>query len=53
MLPEGEDGFQVGDWVEVAPNHICPTVNLMDEMLIIRDGQVVDTWKIAARGMVR
>lgn len=51
-VPVGESGFEVGDRVEVVPNHICPTVNLMDEMLIIRDGQVVDTWKIAARGKV-
>jgi D-serine deaminase-like pyridoxal phosphate-dependent protein len=53
QLPEGETGFEVGDRVEVVPNHVCPTVNLMDEMLIVRDGHVVDTWKIAARGKVR
>lgn len=52
-LPVGESGFNVGDRVEVVPNHICPTVNLMDELLIARDGQIVDTWKIAARGKVR
>lgn len=52
-LPEGETGFNVGDRVEVIPNHICPTVNLMDELLIARDGHIVDTWKIAARGKVR
>jgi D-serine deaminase-like pyridoxal phosphate-dependent protein len=52
-IPEGEEGFNVGDRVEVIPNHICPTVNLMDELLIARDGQIIDTWKVAARGMVR
>jgi D-serine deaminase-like pyridoxal phosphate-dependent protein len=52
-LPEDEQGFEVGDRVEVIPNHICPTVNLMDEMLIVRNGHIVDTWKIAARGKVR
>lgn len=52
-LPVGESGFNVGDRVEVVPNHICPTVNLMDELLIARDGHIVDTWKIAARGKVR
>ena len=52
-LPEGETGFEVGDRVEVVPNHVCPTVNLMDEMLIARDGHIVDTWRIAARGKVR
>lgn len=52
-VPEGETGFEIGDRVEVVPNHVCPTVNLMDEMLIVRDGHVVDTWQIAARGKVR
>lgn len=52
-IPAGEEGFNVGDRVEVIPNHICPTVNLMDELLIARDGQIIDTWKVAARGMVR
>ena len=53
QLPAGEQGFQVGDTVEVIPNHICPTVNLMDQMAIVRDGKVIDYWKIAARGKVQ
>lgn len=53
QLPAGEDGFNVGDRVEVIPNHICPTVNLMDELAIVRDGQIVDHWTVAARGRVR
>ncbi len=52
-LPAGETGFDVGDRVEVIPNHICPTVNLMDEMFIVRDRHIVDSWQIAARGKVR
>jgi D-serine deaminase-like pyridoxal phosphate-dependent protein len=52
-LPDGEPGFTVGDRVEVIPNHICPTVNLMDELFIARNGHIVDTWRIAARGKVR
>jgi len=52
-VPDGEPGFAVGDRVEVIPNHICPTVNLMDELLIARDGRIIDTWKVAARGKVR
>ncbi len=52
-LPDGEEGFAVGDRVEVIPNHICPTVNLMDELSVVRDGRIVDTWRIAARGKVR
>ncbi len=52
-LPEGEEGFNVGDRVEVIPNHICPTINLMDQLAIVRDGKIVDYWKIAARGRVQ
>lgn len=52
-VPEGETGFSVGDRVEIIPNHICPTVNLMNELFIVRDGKVIDTWTIAARGLVR
>lgn len=53
QLPPDEPGFNVGDRVEVIPNHICPTVNLMNELFIARDGRIVDTWPVAARGMVR
>lgn len=52
-IPDGEPGFEVGDRVEIIPNHICPTVNLMNELFIARDGKIVDTWTIGARGMVR
>jgi len=52
-LLEGISGFEIGDRVEIIPNHICPTVNLMNELFIVRDGEIVDTWTVAARGMVR
>jgi D-serine deaminase-like pyridoxal phosphate-dependent protein len=52
-IPDGESGLEIGDRVEVIPNHICPTVNLMDELFITRDGKIIDTWKVAARGKVR
>lgn len=52
-IPTGTEGFRVGDRYEVIPNHICPTVNLMDELLIARDGEIVDRWAVAARGKVR
>jgi len=52
-VPASETGFDVGDRVEIIPNHVCPTVNLMDELTIVRDGKVVDVWPVAARGKVR
>ncbi len=53
LLPPDEPGFAVGDRVEIIPNHVCPTVNLTDELLVVRDGHVVDRWPVAARGKVR
>lgn len=50
IIPDDDPSFAIGDRVEIIPNHVCPTVNLADEMLIVRDGHVIDTWKIAARG---
>jgi D-serine deaminase-like pyridoxal phosphate-dependent protein len=53
ILPPDEPGFQIGERVEVIPNHICPTVNLMDQLTIVRDGHVADVWPVAARGKIR
>ena len=53
VLPPGEQGFNVGDQVEIIPNHICPAVNLTDELVIVREGAIIDRWLVAARGKVR
>ena len=53
VLPPHEPGFDVGDRVEIIPNHICPAVNLTDELVVVRAGHVVDRWPVAARGKVR
>jgi len=53
LPPEEEEGFRIGDRVEIIPNHVCPAVNLQDELFIVREGQLVDTWRISARGKVR
>jgi D-serine deaminase-like pyridoxal phosphate-dependent protein len=52
-LPESAQGMQVGDKVEVIPNHVCPTVNLTDELFVVRDGEVAESWPVIARGRVR
>jgi D-serine deaminase-like pyridoxal phosphate-dependent protein len=45
--------LRVGDKVEVIPNHCCAATNLYDEMLIVKDSEVVETWRVAARGKLR
>jgi D-serine deaminase-like pyridoxal phosphate-dependent protein len=40
----------VGEVVAVVPNHACTVVNLADSLTIVRGGEVVDVWAVAARG---
>jgi D-serine deaminase-like pyridoxal phosphate-dependent protein len=44
---------EVGDRVTIVPNHACGTVNMHDEVVVHRRGEVVATYRIAARGKVR
>jgi D-serine deaminase-like pyridoxal phosphate-dependent protein len=50
---EVRDKVRVGEKVWVIPSHVCPTVNLHDEVWYGRDGRVEGSWKVAARGKVR
>jgi D-serine deaminase-like pyridoxal phosphate-dependent protein len=43
----------IGEKVWAVPSHVCPTVNLHDEVWYGRGGQVEGSWKVAARGRVR
>ena len=52
-IAEDDPGFAIGDRVEIIPNHICPAINLQDEVFVMRDGHLIDTWKVAARGKIR
>jgi len=47
-----EDGSQVniGDRIAFYPIHVCTTVNLSDELIGIRNGQVEKIWPVLARG---
>jgi D-serine deaminase-like pyridoxal phosphate-dependent protein len=39
-----------GQVVAVVPNHVCPVVNLVDELIVVRDGRFVERWPVDARG---
>jgi D-serine deaminase-like pyridoxal phosphate-dependent protein len=41
---------QVGDKLRFIPNHACTTVNLSDELIGVRNGQIETIWPIEARG---
>jgi D-serine deaminase-like pyridoxal phosphate-dependent protein len=41
--------FKVGDVLYGIPMHICPTVALHQEMIVIENGVAVDRWEVYAR----
>ncbi len=40
----------IGDKIAFFPNHVCTSVNLSDEILVIQCGMVEEIWPVAARG---
>lgn len=49
----GADDVRIGDRLEVIPLHVCSTVNMFDEAVGVRDGEVARTLSIAGRGRMR
>jgi D-serine deaminase-like pyridoxal phosphate-dependent protein len=52
-LPGGDDAGRrpaIGEVVLVVPNHVCPVVNLVDELVVAQAGSVIDRWPVDARG---
>jgi len=45
--------FHVGEVLTVIPNHVCTCVNMHDEVFTLRNGEVVGSWREAARGKIR
>ena len=50
-MKAGQEGQRppIGTVLYVIPTHICPTVALYPSLLVVQEGQVVDTWEVAAR----
>jgi D-serine deaminase-like pyridoxal phosphate-dependent protein len=48
-----ERGFEIGDLVEIIPNHACGATNLYDSALAYSAGRLVAEWTITARGRSR
>jgi D-serine deaminase-like pyridoxal phosphate-dependent protein len=54
MLAVDEDfDLEVGDTLQVIPNHICSTVNLHDYVYLVDEGDTVQEVRVEARGKVR
>ncbi|MEI7791455.1 MAG: D-TA family PLP-dependent enzyme [Alphaproteobacteria bacterium] len=43
----------IGERIRILPNHVCVVSNLHDEVVVSRNGEVVDRLRVAARGMTR
>ena len=50
VWPDGEPLPSLGERLLVIPNHVCLTMNLVDEVSAVSGGVVVDRWAVAARG---
>ena len=52
-LSECRERPEIGEVVDVIPNHCCVVSNMVDEVYGVRDGEVEVVWPVAARGKVR
>ena len=48
--PPGSAAPHLGEVVAIAPNHVCPVVDLFDSFVALRAGAVVGRWPVDARG---
>ncbi|PCK22045.1 alanine racemase [Bacillus pumilus] len=44
---------QIGEKVQIIPNHICPVVNLHEKAYLIQDGEVIEELVIACKGKLQ
>lgn len=43
----------IGETVSIIPNHVCVVVNMVDELVTVRGGEMTGTIPVAARGRLR
>ncbi|AJY76769.1 alanine racemase [Paenibacillus beijingensis] len=53
VLSEQEDALSIGQRVEIIPNHVCPTINLTNNVYVTRGENVIEEWKVEARGKIQ
>jgi D-serine deaminase-like pyridoxal phosphate-dependent protein len=46
------EAVEIGDKIRIIPNHICPVVNLYDQLHLVEGDEVVETLCIAGRGKI-
>ena len=48
-----KDRLTIGQRLRVIPNHICPAVNLHENLYAVRGEDVVDVWPVKDRGRLQ
>lgn len=46
---ENAEHYSIGDVCYALPMHICPTVAKYQSLLVVSEGQIIDSWQVAAR----
>jgi D-serine deaminase-like pyridoxal phosphate-dependent protein len=41
--------LKTGEALRVIPNHVCNAVNLVDDLYLVTDGEITQSWEVAAR----
>jgi D-serine deaminase-like pyridoxal phosphate-dependent protein len=49
----GEEDLDIGDRLEIIPNHACGALNMFDSAYVLRSEKVIDQWEVAARGKMQ
>jgi D-serine deaminase-like pyridoxal phosphate-dependent protein len=52
-IQRSERRYRVGDRLTIIPNHVCPTLNMHDEIYGVRGERVEEVWRVEGRGKVR
>ncbi len=46
----GVDDLDLGSRLRFVPAHVCPVVNLVSQVHLVRDAEVLETWTVDGRG---
>src|SRR5699024_4310203 len=52
-VEDGKANLQVGDVIEIIPNHVCPAINLANELFGFRNGELQRVIRVEGRGLNR
>ena len=44
--------LEIGERLELIPNHACPVVACFESLVLVRDGAPAERWRIATRGLL-